>query len=87
MFDIDYIGINQLAYTFNKLVNSNSNAFTSQLIDMAAECLELMDRYQALHPSYIQMLSFLMSQNIDTSKYNDEWVGRLNSWLGTTHLN
>lgn len=82
MFDIDYIGINQLAYTFNKLVNSNSNAFTSQLIDMAAECLELMDRYQALHPSYIQMLSFLMSQNIDTSKYNDEWVGRLNSWLG-----
>lgn len=81
MFDIDYIGINQLAYTFNKLVNSNSNGFTTQLVEMAIECLELMDRYQALHPSYVQMLSFLMSQDIDVSKYNDEWVTRLNSWL------
>ena len=90
MFDIDYIGINEYAYTFNKLVNSsNAHEFTNQLIQMATECLELMDHYQALHPSYIQMLSFLMSQNIDVSKYNDEWVSQLNSWLEnyTTQLN
>ncbi|CAK9439456.1 uncharacterized protein LODBEIA_P35670 [Lodderomyces beijingensis] len=77
-FDIDFITINQIAYTFNKLVNSNNHAlYRDQLINMAQECLEFMNQYSSLHPSYESLVSYLASQEVDVSSYNGQWAKRL----------
>ncbi|KAI3406154.2 hypothetical protein KGF56_000996 [Candida oxycetoniae] len=75
-FDIKFIAINQIAYTFNKLASINSNDDNREsLIGMAIECLALMEQYQTLHPSYTTLLAYLAAaENVDITIYNSQWA-------------
>lgn len=82
-FDIDFIAINQIAYTFNKLVHSNNkDVYRDQLVAKAKETLKLMDQYQAIHPSFSSLTSYLSSQGIADAAhlYNDSWAARVTTY-------
>ncbi|KAI5965213.1 uncharacterized protein KGF55_001433 [Candida pseudojiufengensis] len=93
-FDINFIKINQLAYKFNKTITID-NEYNEQLIDISSQCLELMEKYQALNPSYILMISYLQStqtQNITRSthksqvQYDETWALQINQKFEKSRL-
>ncbi|KAK6459554.1 uncharacterized protein RJT20DRAFT_132683 [Scheffersomyces xylosifermentans] len=78
-FDIDFLFINQLSYVFNKYSESpNAAEFTDQCIKIASQCLQLMDKYGALHPSFDSFISFLRSQN-HPNPYDQRWAVKIQS--------
>ncbi|CUM67688.1 uncharacterized protein PRCAT00005390001 [Priceomyces carsonii] len=74
--DLGFIQVNQLCYRFITLSQSSLDDNDERyLINLATECLDLMDHYNALHPSYKVLVTFLESKSI--KKYNSEWIKKV----------
>ncbi|RCK57617.1 hypothetical protein Cantr_06421 [Candida viswanathii] len=79
-FDVKYLAINQLAYTFNKYTQLNtSNVVPQGLADVATQSLQLMKQYEAIHPIAETLLQFLSNQRIFTEDYTKEWISTTRS--------
>lgn len=72
--DIGYLNVNKLAYTFESIYNSNDESLRLVAINSATKALKIMDRYQALHPSYEQMISYLAHEQ---TSFNSEWAASI----------
>ncbi|RLV95998.1 hypothetical protein JA1_000656 [Spathaspora sp. JA1] len=73
-FDIEFLTVNQLAATFTKLQSSpNKTIHQHESTEIAIHCLGLMDKYQALHPYYRDMIAYLKYYGVD-SIYDLSWA-------------
>lgn len=79
-FDVKYLAINKLAYSINKYTHLNpSDDLPQVVVDTATQSLELMKRYEVIHPITEKLLQYLSNQWISTEDYNSEWISTTRS--------
>ena len=73
-FDVEYLAINQLAYSFNKFTQLNSSTDTPHdLVEIATRSFQLMKRYEVVHPLAESLLQFLSNQGVSVEECSHEW--------------
>lgn len=79
-FDVEYLAINQLAYSFNKFTQLNSSTDTPHdLVEIATRSFQLMKRYEVVHPLAESLLQFLSNQGVSVEECSHEWVSNTRS--------
>ncbi|KAL6452855.1 hypothetical protein SBY92_000199 [Candida maltosa Xu316] len=75
VFDVGYLSINQLAYQFIKLSQSNvSKTNSGILIDTATKCLQLMRKYEVIHPVADHLVHYLSKVGRSSIEFTNQWI-------------
>ncbi|ODV66479.1 hypothetical protein HYPBUDRAFT_12176 [Hyphopichia burtonii NRRL Y-1933] len=85
--NVSFLRIPRLANQFDTLINSSQLA-AGEFDDLtlaAQSCLELMDQYKTLHPSYQAMIDHLNSHSV-SHKYSGEWISSIEQEEGLLNL-
>lgn len=82
-FDIDYLFINQLAFTFNKYISLPSLGIPrSSIINTAKQCLNYMKRYEIIHPIAEILVDYLSKEASLESNFSTQWIESTRSLNG-----
>lgn len=74
-FDLNYLFINQLAFTFNKYISSSSsNIPKSSISNTAKQCLDYMKQYEIIHPIAETLIDYLSKEDRLQSDYSTQWI-------------
>ncbi|CAI5758853.1 unnamed protein product [Candida verbasci] len=77
--DIEYTLVNQLAYKFNKLINSQSN--NDDLNNTSLKLINLMNKFKSLHPIFNELIEYLTQKNLLPDYVNQSWKDEIETNL------
>lgn len=72
--DVEYLNVSKLAYAFEGLSSSDEESLKQEALEVAIKALEIMNRYQTLHPSYMAMIDYVSNSN---TIFTHEWAASI----------